>query len=136
MAARDERGAALAELAVVLPVMLAMLLVIFDLGQGFLAYISVTNAARDGARVAMEDGVECNNGSADLEEAVESGAGRYGPDVSFTANESSGRCSVTVTYTYTPILPFVTASFSLPMMGTVGPLWNGTMSETMVSQAG
>jgi hypothetical protein len=39
-----------------------------------------------------------------------------------------------VSYTYTPILPFVTASFTLPIVGTIGPIWDGTMSETMVSQ--
>ena len=54
-----ERGAALAELAMVVPLALALLLMVFDLGQGFLAYISVADAARDGARVAMQDAVEC-----------------------------------------------------------------------------
>ena len=44
----SERGAALAELAMVVPIMLLLLLVVFDFGQGFLAYISVTDGARDG----------------------------------------------------------------------------------------
>jgi Flp pilus assembly protein TadG len=128
--APKERGAALAELVIVVPIMLALLLVVFDLGRGFLAYISVANAARDGARVAMQDDVECSN--TDLSTAVTNAASPYA--VTFTATEASGRCTVTVNYTYTPILPFVTSSFSLPIMGTVGPLWNGNMSEAMVSE--
>ena len=52
----------------VVPIALALLLVVFDLGRGFLAYISVANAARDGARVAMQDDVECSN--TDLSTAV------------------------------------------------------------------
>ena len=130
--ARYERGAALAELAMVVPIMLALLLVVFDLGRGFLAYISVANAARDGARVAMRDDVACSNGDTKLTTAINNAASPY--VVSPNAVESSGRCSVTVSHTYSPIIPFVTSSFSLPLMGTVGPLWNGTMSETMVSE--
>jgi Flp pilus assembly protein TadG len=127
--ARGERGAALAEMAMVVPIALALLLVVFDLGRGFLAYISVANAARDGARVAMQDDVGCSN--ADLSSAVNDAAGQYA--VTLSATEVSGRCSVTVSHTYTPILSFVTGSFSMPMVGTVGPLWDGTMTETMVS---
>jgi Flp pilus assembly protein TadG len=133
--ARDkERGAALAELAMVVPLMLALLLVVFDLGRGFLAYISVSNGARDGARVAIQNDIECDN--AGVGTAVRNGAGQYGSEAAFTFNATvvSGRCQVTASYTYTPILPFVTSSFSLPFVGTVGPLWNGTMSETMVSE--
>jgi Flp pilus assembly protein TadG len=134
--ARDgERGAALAELAMVVPLMLALLLVVFDLGRGFLAYISVANAARDGARVAMQDNVACTNAA--LSTTVTNAASPY--TVTFTAvspggDPNTGRCRVTVTHTYTPILPFVTSSFSLPGVGTVGPLWNGTMSEMMESE--
>ena len=133
--ARDERGAALAELTMVVPVMLALLLVVFDLGRGFLAYISVSNAARDGARVAMQEDVDCTNAA--LATAITNAAGPYA--VTFTAmapdgDPTPGRCRVTVNYTYSPIVPFVTSSFSLPIMGTVGPLWNGNMSEMMESE--
>jgi Flp pilus assembly protein TadG len=126
----DQRGAALAELAMVVPLALALMLVVFDLGRGFLAYISVANAARDGARVAMLDDVECNNTA--LTSAVTNAASPY--SVTLSTAVVSGRCRVTVSHTYSPIVPFITSSFSLPFMGTVGPLWNGTMSETMVSE--
>lgn len=129
-----ERGAALAELTLVLPVMLLMLLVVFDFGQGFLAYISVTNGARDGARVAAQPGMDCSDPTDQLtiEGAAQSGASPY--SVSADATVVSGLCEVTVTYTYTPILPFVTSAWSLPMIGPIGPLWDGTLSETMTSK--
>ena len=114
----------------VVPIALTLLLVVFDLGRGFLASISIANAARDGARVAMQDDVGCSN--ADLASAVTNAASPY--TVTFAASLVSGRCHVTVNHTYAPILPFVTSSFSVPLMGTVGPLWSGTISETMVSE--
>ena len=125
-----ERGAAIAELAAVLPLMLVLLLVLFDFGQGFLAYMSVTNGARDAARSAMQDETSCT--STDLKATAENSAAPY--VVTVNASASGGSCYVTVTHVYSPILPFVTGSFALPIVGEVGPLWDGTMSETMVSQ--
>src|SRR5688572_7588752 len=133
--ARDgERGAALAELAMVVPIMLALLLVVFDLGRGFLAYIAVSDAARDGARVAMLYDLPCTDPSVQpaVRTAAQNTASPHSVTVVVTV-PATDRCSVRVNHTYTPILPFVTSSFTLPGMGTVGPLWNGTMSETMVS---
>ena len=128
-----ERGAALAELVIVVPVMLAMLLVVYDFGRGFHAYISVTNGARHAARVAMHDDKGCNK--ADLAVFAQNGSSPYTVTVADPV-EQGGLCSVTVSYTYSPVLPFVTTSFDLPGVGTVGPLWNGTMSETAVAKVG
>lgn len=117
----------------VVPIMLLLLLVVFDFGQGFLAYISVTDGARDGARVAAQNDIDCVTDKAVIKQAAMDGASPYTvtvPDPVVVA----GMCAVTVNYTYTPILPFVTSSFSLPGIGTVGPLWNGNMSEEMRSQ--
>jgi Flp pilus assembly protein TadG len=125
----------LAELAIVIPITLALLVVVFDLGRGFLAYVSVSNAARDGARAAMDDGTDCAPSETSIGTAVTSAADPY--TVTWTAAadpDDADLCRVTVNHTYTPILPFVTASFSVPMMGTVGPLWNGNLSETMVAE--
>ena len=126
-------GAALAELTIVVPIMLVLLLVVFDFGQGFLAYISVTNGARDGARAAAQIGTDCVGDKADIKSAATDGASPYVVDVPDPI-ESGGLCEVTVNYTYVPILPFVTSPFSLPIVGQVGPLWDGTMSETMRSK--
>lgn len=115
----------------IVPIALLMLLVIFDFGRGFHAYISVTNGARHAARAAVNDDVNCTLG--DLQTATQNGASHYNVSVSNPV-ESGGLCSITVSYAYTPVLPFVTGSFSLPIVGQVGPFWNGTMLETAVSK--
>lgn len=46
-------GQALAEFAIVLPVFLLLVVAGFDVGRGVFAYNSVTNAAREGARLAI-----------------------------------------------------------------------------------
>ena len=115
----------------VVPVMLLMLLVVFDFGRGFHAYISITNGARHAARQAMDDDKACTR--ADLETFAQNGSSPYTVTVPDPV-ESAGLCHVTVNYTYTPVLPFVTSSFELPGIGRIGPLWNGTMSETAVAK--
>lgn len=49
MMERKEHGQSLVEFAVVLPLLLLILLGIFDLGRVFNTYIVITNAARNGA---------------------------------------------------------------------------------------
>jgi Flp pilus assembly protein TadG len=53
---RPSKGQALAELAIVLPVMLMLLLGAIDLGRVFYAQITITNAAKEGALVAATGG--------------------------------------------------------------------------------
>ncbi len=50
---RRTRGQALVEFALVIPVFLLLLMAVFDLGRAVFAYNSVTNAAREGARLAI-----------------------------------------------------------------------------------
>ncbi len=71
---------------------------------------------------ARAGGAAATNGASPLSVTV--------PDPVLT----SGLCYVTVNYTYSPVLPFITSSFQLPGIGTVGPLWNGQLSETMSSK--
>ena len=53
---RSATGAALVEVALVTPVLLLMLAAVFDVGFLLNRYIVVTNAAREGARVAAVPG--------------------------------------------------------------------------------
>jgi Flp pilus assembly protein TadG len=52
----DERGAALVELALTLPLLLVVIAGIVDFGFVFQRYEVVTNAAREGARIAVLPG--------------------------------------------------------------------------------
>jgi Flp pilus assembly protein TadG len=48
-----QRGQALLEFALVLPIFILLLVAIFDLGRAAFAYNTLTNAAREGARMAI-----------------------------------------------------------------------------------
>jgi hypothetical protein len=50
---RRDRGQGLAEFALILPVLLVLILGIFDIGRLVIAYTAITNAAREGARLAV-----------------------------------------------------------------------------------
>src|SRR5689334_25014448 len=53
---RGERGAELIELALILPMLLLMFAAIVDFGLLFQRYLVVSNAAREGARIAVLPG--------------------------------------------------------------------------------
>jgi|JI10StandDraft_1071094.scaffolds.fasta_scaffold318540_2 Flp pilus assembly protein TadG len=46
----SERGSAIAGLALALPMFLGLMLGVADLGRGYMTYIAMSNAAREGAR--------------------------------------------------------------------------------------
>ena len=47
------RGQALAEFALAIPLVLLLLVAVFDVGRAVFAYNAITNAAREGARLAI-----------------------------------------------------------------------------------
>jgi len=56
----NERGANLVELALLLPFLFMLLMGVADLGRAFYTYVSLTNAAREGARFASRFPFEDN----------------------------------------------------------------------------
>jgi TadE-like protein len=50
---QKRRGQALVEFALVIPIFLLLLIALFDLGRAVFAYNTLTNAAREGARLAI-----------------------------------------------------------------------------------
>ena len=46
----DEQGQSLAEVALIVPLLLLLLVGVADFGRAFYSYIAITNAAREGAR--------------------------------------------------------------------------------------
>jgi len=55
LALKREHGQDLIELALVLPLLLVILMSVLDLGRAFNTYMVLTNAAREGARLAARD---------------------------------------------------------------------------------
>src|SRR5262245_43597190 len=54
--AGHQRGAVLVEFALTLPVLILIVVGIFDFGRAFQEWVAVTNAAREGARMAVLPG--------------------------------------------------------------------------------
>ncbi len=52
---RPKRGQALAELAIMIPFLVIAMMGFFDLGRAYYYQIALTNAAREGARLAIAD---------------------------------------------------------------------------------
>jgi Flp pilus assembly protein TadG len=105
--ARDEEGAELIEFVVAFPLLMLILSGILDFGMMMRSYEVVTNAAREGARVAILEGYDSNDVQARVTEYTNaSGLGGPGPvattvtvPVTTTAGTFTAR-SVTVTWTY------------------------------------
>ena len=122
---RTHRGQSLVEFALVLPVLVLLLLGLFDLGRAVIGYTTVSNAARVGARVAIVNQSEdstCPDRTVDptapltfkcAAAAQTSGLG-IAPSsipplvVSGTACPEIGcDATVTVSYVYQPITPVI-----------------------------
>ena len=120
--ARRSRGQALVEFALVIPLFLLMLVALFDLGRAVFAYNTLTNAAREGARVAIVNQdltsiidrakqqsaiVELDTPNVSVEFWQEDDDGT--PDTSDPCNLVATNCLAVVRFeaTYRPMTPFI-----------------------------
>ena len=97
---RSERGSQLIEFALVLPLLLLVVLGIMDFGLLFQRYEAVTNAAREGARIAILEGYNPPDVEARVEQYL-TDAGLDGPSslvVSFGPQPANigGSCNMAV----------------------------------------
>lgn len=53
---KNERGATMVEMAIVMPLLLLILISIFELGGAFRDYLTVSNSVRDGVRILSASG--------------------------------------------------------------------------------
>jgi Flp pilus assembly protein TadG len=116
------RGQALVEFAVVLPIIILLLLGLFDAGRGVLFFTELTNASRAGARIAIinqSNDATCSGAdrtfkcaAADLTTGMGIPATSI-PDVSITGTDCAlpGNCTakVTVDYRFELITPVISA---------------------------
>lgn len=118
---RGDRGQSLVEFALVVPVFLVLLFALVDFGRGFQAWIEVTNAAREGARVGSLHGT-----AGDIETRARAAATSLTPgDLSIASSGVGGSSgtSVVVTANY---------SFSLisPLAPMIGIVSGGTIGDS------
>lgn len=52
---KESRGQSLTEFALLLPILLLLMLGVVDVARAYAAYVTITNAAREGARYGMEN---------------------------------------------------------------------------------
>lgn len=102
---RNDRGAAMVELALVLPVLVLLLVGIIEAGRAYGANVALQGAARDGARL-----VALGSGSAAVESAVRATSGPA--DVTTISQipcggTGTGTAQVTVRAEHQWRLPFV-----------------------------
>jgi hypothetical protein len=141
----DERGAVLIEFALVLPLLLLLVVGMFDLGFAFQRYQAVTNAAREGARMAVLPGYTTDDIRSRVTEYLRASGVPLVPaptiDVDLISVPAPGggalfavmRVQVQVIHTFTllgPIAALVGGSF-----GTV-PLVSESVMRTEVSTGG
>lgn len=105
--ARNDRGAVMVELALILPILVMLLIGIIDFGRAFNAQVSIQGAAREGARA-----LALGQTSAAVTAAVNSSAGAVVPSaIVQTACPSpvlpASQATVTVRSTIDFNIPFV-----------------------------
>ena len=96
--AREERGAAIVEMALVLPLLLALLMGVLVYGQYFMLAHNVQQAANDGARASIV-GLDTADRSAVANRAVARSLQAVGGTHSVAISETGEAITVAVTYT-------------------------------------
>jgi len=86
---REGNGQTLVEFAMVLPVVLAIMLALFDLGRAVYSTNTLAQAARSGTRMAMVNQNEANVRSAAIAAAATLGLSNSNVDVCFKTSTSS-----------------------------------------------
>src|SRR6187401_3174558 len=101
---RRDRGQALMEFALVIPLFLLLMVALFDLGRAVFAYNTLTNAAREGARLAIVE-LDAPNVEVHFYRAAEDGT----PDTSDPCALVAVNCLAVVRFeaTYRPITPLI-----------------------------
>jgi Flp pilus assembly protein TadG len=106
---RARNGQALAEFALVIPIVLLMFMGIFDLGRMIFAYNDISNAAREGARKAIVN----QDPTAIRNEALAATTGLAPSDVTVTPTNCTApvkigcMISVKVDYLWKPLTPII-----------------------------
>ncbi len=117
---QNRRGAALVEMAVVLPVFLAVVLGIVEFGRAMMVGQMVNNAAREGARMAIVDGsantavtsrvkqfllqsANINGGDVTVNISVTAGTGNPDPGNEVANATTRDMCTIAVTVPFTKV---------------------------------
>lgn len=108
--ARHRRGQGLVEFALVLPLLILIMVGLFDLGRAVHSYNAIANAARSGNRVAIVDQDVAVIKAAAIDEATAVPLTEADVTVVFECQDQIGcLATVTVVYDYVPATPLIEA---------------------------
>lgn len=122
---RNERGQALVEISLIMPILLLLLFGIIDFGRIFHAYLLVTNAVREGARIGVVGAADTVICQTVKDSAVGLDAASINPNVAPAEGSRvrGAELSVSVDYpvsVYTPIISsIIGASFTVHASSTM-----------------
>ena len=108
-----QSGQAVVELALMLPILILILVGILDLGRIFEAQVTITNAAREGARWAIDHPSDSSGISSHV--SAEATAGGFSPVITNPGGlggSSGSPITVTVTYSFTMLTTNIFAGVS------------------------
>ncbi len=109
-----ERGQSIVELALMLPLLLLLLAVVFDLGRAMYAYMYVTHSAREATWVAVQRPWDTNGiRRAALSTLTQAALDPGRASVNITVGRPGEPVTVVVTYAYEPTLPLPVGTLSL-----------------------
>lgn len=125
-------GQALAELAIALPVLLLMLVGIFEFARAYQIQQVVVNAAREGARQAVLQGVDADSATIIVNTYLTSGAINNGVVVVTDTNNTGDPTTVQVSVPYTfaligPLIRLATSGSGPPGPGDINLTSQATM---------
>jgi Flp pilus assembly protein TadG len=104
IAAESRRpGQSIVELAIVVPVLLLLAVGVFEFGRALHAYLTVTHAARDGARLAMDPTKE----EGDIVQRAKDAASPLTVAPNVLSRTKGGRATVRVTYQFNTPVPLI-----------------------------
>jgi Flp pilus assembly protein TadG len=121
---RSERGAELIEFALVAPILILLIAGIFDFGMMFRTYETVTNAAREGARVGVLPGYEADVNVEDRVDAYMASSGLTGAYNVDVEDEQV----VTGAGTFTARAVRVNYTYQFAILGGVGAFFGGNFT--------
>ena len=111
---KNQRGQALVEFTIVLPILMLLIMGIFQFGMMLNAYITIGNAAREGARAGI-----IGSSDAEIQNLIISTSPSLEPknlSVSITPSGtnriSGGTLTVNVTYNYKLTVPIISSLFN------------------------
>ncbi len=117
---RTDHGQSLVELALILPILLLFISILFDGGRAAQGYISIMNASREAAMA----GAQSDLSAAQLTAIARAEVARNGLD--------SGLLTVTVTYAGSPPEQTITVAvqYIMPVITAVSPVADYTLSTS------